>query len=144
MTDSRTELSLPSLKNTEYTRFWACSVAALLKQMIHGATEMLLAAIGPATSNGLASFSWSAAFLRSSADVEINGAGSGFSGMSSKNDEQPPRTRHGSNFNNRISRIPPLCRHPRPNKGIQPARVNFPDFKMRQRRNLRACDGCRI
>jgi hypothetical protein len=102
MTDGRTELNLPSLKNAEYTRCRVSSLATLLKQMIHGATEMLLAAIGPATSNGLASFSWSAAFLRSSADVAINGAGSGFWEMSSMNDEQAPRARHGSSFSNRI------------------------------------------
>jgi len=102
MTDGRTELNLPSLKNTEYTRCRVCSSALLLKQMIHGATEMVLAGIGPATSNGLTSFSCSAAFHRSSAEVEINGAGSAFSGRSSKNAEQAPSTRHGSSFSNRI------------------------------------------
>jgi hypothetical protein len=102
MADGRTESYFPPLKNTEYTMRLDCSVAPLLKQMIHGADEIGLASIGPATSSGTAIFSWLAAVFRSLMEVEITGAGSVFWGISSITDEQAVRTRHGNAFSNCI------------------------------------------
>src|SRR5260370_29399248 len=71
MTERRTESYLPLLKNTEYTSRLARSEATLLKQIIHGADEIGLAAIGPATSNGSAICSVPAAFFRSEMTVDM-------------------------------------------------------------------------
>ena len=71
MAERRTESYLPSLKNTEYTNRLDCSEAPLLRQIIHGADEIGLAAIGPATSSGSAIFSIAAAFFSSGMTAEM-------------------------------------------------------------------------